>query len=128
MFVNLFLGRNAEEDLEEMYDFEKREIKKSEKYNELYKKANYALPVDYIDNTTIPTICIYGGNDDVAGIGHYALLKDKFDENKNKNLTLFYSRYATHTSFELITENGINKAREMNYAVLDFAEKYFQKD
>lgn len=72
MFVNLFLGRKAEEDLEEMYDFEKREIIKSEKYNELYKKDNYGLPVDYINETTIPTICIFWGNDIVVGIGQYA--------------------------------------------------------
>lgn len=128
MFVNLFLGRKAEEDLEEMYDFEKREIIKSEKYNELYKKDNYGLPVDYINETTIPTICIFWGNDIVVGIGQYAFWKNKFDEHEKGNITLIYSRYATHTPLELNIENGINKSREMIYSILDFSEKYFKKD
>ena len=128
MYLNLFLGRKGDEDIDEMYDFEKQEIKKTEIYNEIYKKANYALPLDYVNENTIPTICIYGGNDDDAGIGHYAVLKDKFDEYENGNLTLIYSRYAPHLPYELNTENGINKAREMIYSVLDFTEKYCQKD
>ena len=127
-FVNLFLGRNANDDIEEMYDFEKKEIKKSEKYIELYKKVSYVLPIDYVNNTTIPTICVCGGNDVEVGIGQYAFLEEKFNEYENNNLTLIYSRYATHNPYELITENGIIKSREMIYSVIDFAEKYFTKN
>jgi hypothetical protein len=128
MYLNLFLGRKGDEDIDEMCDFEKGEIKKTEIYNETYNKVNYALPLGYVNESTIPTICIYGGNDDEAGIGQYAALKDKFDEYENRNLTLIYSRYAPHLPYELNTENGINKAREMIYSVLDFTEKYCQKD
>ena len=106
----------------------KKEIKKSEKYIELYKKVSYVLPIDYVNNTTIPTICVCGGNDVEVGIGQYAFLEEKFNEYENNNLTLIYSRYATHNPYELITENGIIKSREMIYSVIDFAEKYFTKN
>ena len=128
IILNLFLGRKEKDDFEEMYDLEKKEIKKSEKYKELYEKVSYVLPLKYINETTIPTICIYGGNDDEVGVAQYALLEDKFNEYNNTNFTLVYSRYAGHNPFELTTENGIDKAREMIYSVLDYAEKYFKKE
>ena len=127
-YLNIFLGRKEDEEIDEMYDSEKKEIIKGEKYYELYKKVNYVLPIDYVDNTTVPTICVYGGNDDEVGVAQYAFLEDKFKEHGNEHLTLVYSRYAPHNPFELETQNGIYKAREMIYSVLDYAEKYFKKN
>ena len=128
VLLNLFLGREPYEDFEQLYDEKNDTIIHSEKYYELFKKINYSLPVFYIDENTIPTLNIYGGRDSVVGINQYAYLEDKFVEHKNKNFTLVYSRYATHISFETDTENGIEKIKEMNSQILEYAIKYFTKN
>lgn len=80
MFMNVFLGRDPKEDISEMFDLEKNEVKKSQKYYEIFNKTKYALSLYKVDNTSIPTLCIYGGNDDIVGIGHFGPLYDKFAE------------------------------------------------
>ena len=92
------------------------------------KKINYSLPIFYIDENTIPTLNIYGGRDNIVGIGQYAYLEDQFIGHKNKNFTLVYSRYASHLPIEIETENGIKKLKEMNYQILEYAIKYFTKN
>lgn len=128
-FINLFLGRNATEDIDEMFDKEKQEIKKdNKKYNELYNLVQYSYPIYFIDNATLPTICVYGGKDDVVGVTAYAYIKKKFDENKNNNIVLVYSKYAPHNPISFETQNGIDAAREMHFQILYFANKYFKPD
>ena len=127
--INLFLGRNETKDIEEMFDNEKKEIKKhSEKYKELFNLAQYSFPIYFIDNTTLPTICIYGGKDNIVGITAYANIKKKFDENHNNNIVLVYSRYAPHNPISFDTQNGIDAAREMNFQILNFSSIYFKPD
>ena len=128
VLLNLFLGRPLIEDWDQLYDGETDSIIHSEKYYEKFKKINYTLPVFYIDETSIPTLNVYGGRDNIAGIGHYAYLEDKFVEHNNKNFTLVYSRYAPHKPFEVENENGIEKIKEMNNQILEYANKYFTKN
>ena len=128
MSLNLFLGRDQFEDFDQLYDEKNDTIIHSEKYYEIFKKINYSLPVFYINENTIPTLNIYGGKDNVVGIAQYAYLEDKFVEHNNNNFTLVYSRYGNHIPFEIQTENGIEKLKEMNYQILDYAFKYFTKN
>ena len=128
ILLNLFLGRDRLEDFDQLYDGTNDAIIFSEKYYEIFKKINYSLPVFYVDENSIPTLNIYGGRDNIAGIGHYAYLEDKFLEHNNKNFTLVYSRYAPHVPFEIDNENGIEKIKEMNYQILEYANKYFTKN
>ena len=90
--MNAFLGRKPTEDISEIFDLEKNVIKKSTKYYEIFNKTKYVLPLYKVDNTSIPTLCFYGGNDDIAGIGHFDPLYDKFTECGNKNIKLVYSK------------------------------------
>ena len=126
--LNSFLGKEQFEDFDQLYDENNDTIIHSEKYYELFKKINYSLPIFYVDENTIPTLNIYGGMDNVVGIGQYAYLEDKFLEHNNKNFTLVYSRYADHNPYEIRTENGIEKIKEANYQILEYAIKYFTKN
>ena len=128
MLLNLFLGRGPLEDFDQLYDEKNDSIIYSEKYYEIFKKINYSLPVFYIDENTIPTLNIYGGKDDIVGIGQYPYLENKFLEHKNTNYTLVYSRYAPHYPFEIGSENGIKKLKEMSYQILEYEFKYFTKN
>jgi pimeloyl-ACP methyl ester carboxylesterase len=128
MLLNSFLGKDPFEDFDQLYDEKNDTIIYSEKYYEIFKKINYSLPIFYIDENTIPTLNIYGGRDNVVGIGQYAYLEDQFIEHKNKNFTLVYSRYAGHLPIEIETENGIEKLKEMNYQILEYGIKYFTKN
>ena len=85
----------------------------------------------YIDIKTIPTICLYGGNDQTIGIGHYAHLKEKFDGVRNSNISLIYSRYANHdlpTIFNYTISDCIKAVNDLNDRIMNFSEKYFSKD
>ena len=128
MLFNVFLGRSPNEDFDQLYDEKNDTIIYSEKYSEIFKKINYSNPVFYINENSIPTLNIYGGKDDIAGIGQYAYLQEKFDEHKNPNFTLVYSRYAPHAPFEIGSENGIEKIKETNYQILEYANKYFTQN
>lgn len=128
MLLNAFLGRDPREDFDQLYDGENNKVIYSEKYYEIFKKINYSLPVFYIDENSIPTLNVYGGRDNIAGIGHYAYLEDKFVEHKNNNFTLIYSRYAPHLPFEIEHEDGIEKIKEMNYQIFEYSIKYFTKN
>ena len=128
MLLNLFLGRDPREDFDQLYDRENDEVIYSEKYYEIFKKINYSLPVYFIDENSIPTLNVYGGRDNIVGIGHYAYLEDKFVEHKNNNFTLVYSRYASHIPFEIEHEEGIEKIKEMNYQILEYSIKYFTQN
>ena len=128
MLLNLFLGRNPIEDLDQLYDDKNDTIIYSEKYYEIFKKINYSLPVIYINENSIPTLNIYGGRDHIVGIGQYAYMEDNFVKYKNSNFTLVYSRYAPHIPFEIASENGIEKIKEMNYQILEYAKNYFTKN
>ena len=120
MLLNLFLGRGQFEDLNQLCGEKNDTIIHSEKYYEIFKKINYSLPVFCVDENVIPTLNIYGGKDNIVGIGQYAYLEDQFIEHDNKNFTLVYSRYADHYPFSLEIENGIEKIKEMNYEILEY--------
>ena len=128
MILNMFIGRNPREDFDQLYDAQSNSVIYNEKYYEIFKKVNYSLPVFYINKNSIPTLNVYGGRDTIAGIGQYAYLEDKFVEHNNNNFTLVYSRYAPHIPFEIENESEIEKIKEMNYQILEYAIKYFTKN
>ena len=110
MFMNDWLGKYNKSDFDEIFiSIETKEINEtSEKYQELVKKTRFAYPTTYITDTSIPTLCAHGGKDLTIGVGHYALLKEKFDENNNPNISLAYFRYGSHNPFDDPTDYGKN--------------------
>ena len=46
------------------------------KYQKIYKYAKYGCPLYvYKKNSTVPMLCLYGGNDGLVGVSHYSYLK-----------------------------------------------------
>ena len=78
--MNLAIGRKFNTNFDEIFsDLGKGEVNENSlKYLELLDKAKYSFPVTYIDNKSIPTLCIYGGQDEYIGVAYYALLKKLF--------------------------------------------------
>ena len=76
-FMNLMLGRKFDDNFE--YIFKNKNTYEidgeNEKYKELLNKASYAFPITYVNKESIPTLCRYGGQDEIIGIGHYDELK-----------------------------------------------------
>jgi len=121
-FMNIFIGKKySDADLKEML-FENKKINyDSEKYKEMIKVVQHGFPVNFINEASVPTLCLYGGNDEVVGVTQYAYLEERY----GKNLHLIYSKYATHNFIDFETEVGINSLRELNYQIVNFAKQYF---
>lgn len=125
--MNLFLGKkyNAIELLRMMNG---NGIKTNDaKYIEMFTIAKNAIPIYFIEDNPIPVLCEYGGNDSVVGVAQYCYLKEKYEQ-KGGVIDLVYMRYAGHEVYHHDTEQGIIAMKEMNYKILDFANKYFTND
>ena len=124
--INLLLGNKYSEDQLKQI-FNKTYL---DEENEIYKKMfaliNYAIPINYVDENSIPTLCIYGGKDFVVGIEQYALLKEKFDNKNNTKIDIIYSRNWGHSIREILEKNeGIGETREIHYQILNYSRRYF---
>ena len=126
--MNSFIGNKYnEKELKEMVDNKNKIKKDNEKYKTLYKIANNLFPINYINYDTVPVICEYGGNDSIVGVAQYCYLKEKYEQ-KGGVIDFIYMRYAGHELNHHNTEQGIIAMKEMNYKILDFANKYFTND
>ena len=122
--MNLFLGKKYTDDqLKEMVE-NKRIKTDNEKFQEMFKIVKNAFPVNFIDSNTVPTLCEYGGNDSLVGIGQYQYLK-KLSEKYGNKLVLVYMKYGDHGLMNFDNENGLNAMREMHFQILTFAKTYF---
>ena len=129
LLMNGFIGNKYKEnEFNEFLDEKKNINKESEKYKDLFKMVKNLLPVYLVNKNTIPTLCAYSGKDETIGIGHYAYLKSKFEENKNNNISLVYSRYSSHNYFKLLNRNGVESMQEMHLQILNFSKLYFSLD
>ena len=124
--MNNFLGRKSDSDFNEIFiNVDTREINEtSDKYKELLNKTRLAYPINYITSTSIPSLCTYSGKDEMIGVDHYALLKEKFDENNNTNIDNVYFRYGHHNPFENITEYDKNAMNYLRDLFKNYTSKY----
>ena len=126
--MNLFTGEKYKnEEVTNMYnDKEKKIDENNEKYKEMLNIIKYAFPVNYVEKNSLPTLCIYGGNDTVVGIEHYAYLKKKFNENNNNNINLVYSKTAGHSRSGIFgKKDEIDMIKEIIFQFLNFSKTYF---
>ena len=57
------------------------------KYQEIFKYAKYGCPL-YVyskKNSSVPMLCLYGGNDDLVRAANYSYLREKYVENGGEN-------------------------------------------
>ena len=125
--MNLFLGKKYSV-VELLMMMDGNRIKTNDaKYIEMFKIAKNAIPIYFIEDNPIPVLCEYGGNDSIVGVAQYCYLKEKYEQ-KGGVIDFIYMRYAGHELNHHNTEQGIIAMKEMNYKILDFANKYFTND
>ena len=130
-FMNLGLGNKFNDSFNEMFsDLEEGVIDEdSKEYKDLINKAKYMFPVTYVDNKSIPTLFIYGGQDEYNGVAQYAQLKKKFCECNNKNnITLIYYKYGHHNVNDPACENSKNADALVVQELMRHIQTYFTKD
>ena len=126
MLMNFFQGKKySDQEIEEIFNDDDQVNKENEKYKDLLRLVQYAIPLSYVDKTTLPTLCLYGGKDVDVGVAQYSYLKEKFDENQNNNITLIYSKNADHPNVYADDNNkdGINP--EYVNQFFNFSNLYF---
>ncbi len=126
--MNSFIGNKYKDnDIKEMMADKTININ-NEKYKELYKIAKYTFPVYYINENSVPTLCIYGGGDSIVGVAHYSYLKKEFEKKGNENIELIYMKDSGHFLEKYETKDGMSSIRETHYKILSYAKTYFTYD
>ena len=123
---NFIGGKFSKEEIKEMS--ENKSIKtENEKYKELFKIVKNTYPVNFVNSSTVPTLCHYGGMDGLVGVKQYYYLK-KLSEKFGNRVELVYMKYGGHSLDSYDTENGMLSIREMHYQILNFAKTYFTNE
>ena len=73
--MNMFSGNKFTDSLDEMILSNNTINWENEKFKEMFKIVKNAFVTEITDKHKLPTICIYGGIDDVIGVTTYAYLK-----------------------------------------------------
>lgn len=129
--INILLGNKFNESIEEMYDYNKKEIiLESPKFKELLEKVQNAFPNNHITENSPPVLCIYGGADPGVGIAQYKTLKNAYRKhNIEDKINLVYLRPCGHDS---CSETDLRycemKLTEFSYWEEKMLEKYFHND
>ena len=57
----------------------------------------YVYPTNFVNKNSVPTLCIYGGDDSIIGIAHYSFLQQLSEQYGNKGYIEYIStRYAKY--------------------------------
>ena len=125
--MNLFLqDKYSDKELKEILVNKKIDLN-NEKYIKMESILKYAYPINFVNENSVPTLCIYGGDDSLIGIGQYSFLQKKSEQYGNK-VELVYMKNGGHTLGDYETENEKNSMREIHYQILNFANTYFTND
>jgi len=126
-FMNAFIGNKySDNEIKEMMINNKINID-NEKYKEMLKIVKHAFPINFINSDTVPTLCQYGGKDQLVGVVQYSYLKKLSEEYGNK-VELVYMKDADHSLISYDTQDGLNAMREMHYQILNFSKSYFTSE
>ena len=105
------------------------DINQTNKYfTELLNSVKVLFPVNHINEKTLPTLCYYGGKDIDVGIAQFAYLRNKFNEYKNTNIKLIYSKYTVHNLTDTETKEGKEANENLDIQFQNFINMYFSKD
>lgn len=127
--MNVWLGKETNYKIDEVFiDIGKKEINKSsEYYKYLLDKTKYGYPTYYVNEYSLPTLCVYGGKDVLNGVAQYKELKNSFKNFNNENINLVYFRYGSHNVFTDNTEGGMLALKKLNEELSNYIEKYLTK-
>ena len=125
--MNKFIGNKySNKELKQMMKGKKID-KNNEKFIELNNIIKYCYVINFINENSVPTLCLYGGEDSTVGIVQYEYLK-KISEKVGNKIELIYMKNGGHLLADYESKEGMNAIREMNYKILSYAKKYFTKD
>jgi len=126
-FLNLFIGSHyTQVQLKGMLKQDNTIDKQNPNYKELFDKAKYGFPINWMEGKDIPILALYGGKDQLIGFIQYARLKETAVKYGN-TLQLVYSRYGGHGLSEFEHEEGKIAAKDFHFYMLKFSEDYFNK-
>ena len=128
--MNLAIGRKFNDNFDKIFSDLKKGIlnEAGEEYKELLNKTAYAFPLIYINKQSIPTLCIYGGQDEINGLVQYSLLKKKFNEKNNDKIELIYYKYGNHDVYAVFGEDYQKAYIKEFEGFYNFSQKYLTKD
>ena len=101
-----------------------------ERYISLLNETKFGFPIMWMEiegHKKIPILGQYGGKDELIGIKQPYILEQTCTAN-GIDFQMVYSRYNKHGFIELEHEEGKEAAKEFNYYMLKFAEKYFSNN
>ena len=129
-FMNLSIGRKFNANFDKIFSDLKNGILNgaSEEYKELLNKTAYAFPLIYVNKQSIPTLCIYGGQDEINGVAQYSLLKKTFSEKNNDKIELIYYKYGHHDVYNVTGENMDKTYIKEFEGFKNYSQKYLTQD
>ena len=98
----------------------------SENYLKMYNLIKNGYVTEIEDKHKLPTICVYGGIDEILGVTTYAYLKEKASKD-GRPLDFIYSRNEGHLLIFPTTIDGQQQLSKMNNLIKDYCNKYFDK-
>ena len=120
--MNAFWGnRYTQEELDKMLDENGNIIYDNPKYIDMYNFVKYGDITEVEDKHELPTICVYGGSDDVIGVAHYAYLKEK----AKRKIDYIYARYEGHIIILTNNDEGIQEIMNMNAKITEYFHDNF---
>ena len=124
-FMNRFMGnKSTTKELESILLPNKTINASDERYKELIKFSKYANILEIEDINKFPTICFYGGIDEVVGVSAFAYLKQKMLKDK-RPYTFFYSRCEGHKLSQSKSKDVLPNTWERNSIIMQYLKKYF---
>ena len=123
-FMNLFSGNKFNDSLNEMIFPNETINYENEKFKEMFKIVKNGFITKIVDKNKIPTICIYGGTDEIVGVSTFAYLKQKMDIDARK-YDFIYSRYEGHSVIFPKTPDGEQKLRVTMSKIDQYLKEYF---
>ena len=81
-------------------------------------------PVHFINNESIPALCVYGGKDEQIGIEQFSYLKS-INEEYSKKIILLYEKNAKHNIFQLNDKPNQEFIIKVFTEIDNFSKLYF---
>ena len=125
IYMNAFYGNKyTDEELNSML-YENGTINyENENYKKMEKFDKNAFVTEIEDKHKLPTLCVYGGIDEVVGVAAFAYLKQKMDKDK-RPYDFVYSKTEGHLPIIPTSKEGKEQLIKISQKIIEYFHKYF---
>ena len=125
LYMNAFYGNKyTDEELNSML-YENGTINyENENYKKMEKFTKNAYVTEIEDKHKLPTLCVYGGIDDIVGVAAFAYLKQKMDKDK-RPYDFIYSKTEGHLPIIPTSKEGKEQLIKISQKIIEYFHKYF---